>query len=54
MVHTISLGGAILLLIVAIILLWVIGLPGLLVLILVGVLLWYAFFRGNRSAVVVG
>ena len=54
MVHTISLGAAILLLIVAVLLIFVLGPVALLVLILVGVLLWYAFFRGSRSAVVVG
>ncbi|HEV8050767.1 MAG TPA: hypothetical protein VGP88_09280 [Thermoplasmata archaeon] len=48
-VHTISLAGALLLLVVAIVLLWVIGPLGLLVLILVGILLWWAFGPGSRA-----
>ena len=38
-------------LIVAVLLLFVIGPFALLVLILVAVLLWYAFFRGSRPAI---
>jgi hypothetical protein len=51
MVHTISLGMALLLVLVAIVLLFIIGPLGLLILILAGVLLWYAFGPG-RSVVV--
>jgi hypothetical protein len=48
-VHTPSLLGAIVLVIIAFILLEFIGLGGLLLLILVVVLLWYAFGPGARS-----
>ena len=47
-VHTISLAGALFLLLLAIVLLFLVGPLGLLVLILVGVLLWYAFGPGAR------
>ncbi|HXQ48904.1 MAG TPA: hypothetical protein VN842_03905 [Thermoplasmata archaeon] len=47
-VHTISLAGALLLLILAIVLVFVIGFVGLLLLIVVGVLLWWAFGPGRR------
>jgi len=50
-VHTISLGGALLILIFAIVLLFVVGPFGLLLLIAVGVLLWYAFGPGRRTSV---
>jgi len=53
-VHSISLGGALLLILVAIVLLWVIGPLGLLVLVLAGVLLWYAFGPGARGRVAIG
>jgi predicted membrane metal-binding protein len=52
-VHTISLAGALLILIVAFVLIFVIGFWGLLLLILVGLLLWYAFGPGTRSSIVV-
>jgi Flp pilus assembly protein TadB len=48
MAHTISLGAALLLVLVAIVLLFLIGPFALLILILVVVLLWYAFGPGNR------
>jgi hypothetical protein len=48
-VHSISLFGAIVLVLVAILLLWVIGPFGLLILILAGVLLYYAFGPGARN-----
>jgi hypothetical protein len=47
-VHTISLGAAVLLILLAIVFLFLIGPFGLLVLILAAVLLWYAFGPGNR------
>ncbi len=47
MVHTISLGMAVLLILVAIVLLVLIGLLGLLILILAGILIWYAFGPGS-------
>jgi hypothetical protein len=46
-VHRISLFGALLIVLVALVLLFVIGPLGLLVLILAGVLLWYAFGPGQ-------
>jgi hypothetical protein len=46
-VHRISLFGALLIIVVALLLLFVIGPLGLLVLILAGVLLWYAFGPGR-------
>lgn len=52
MVHTISLGMALLLVLVAIVLLFVLGPFGLLVLILAGFLIWYAFGPGSRPLVV--
>jgi hypothetical protein len=52
-VHTISLFGAILLLLVAIFFLFLFGPLGLLVLIVAAVLFWYAFGPGSRSSVVV-
>jgi hypothetical protein len=51
MVHTISLGMALLLVLVAIVLLFVIGPFGLLILILAGVLLWYAFGPGSSTVI---
>ena len=47
MVHTISLGMALLLILVAIVLLFVVGPLGLLILVLAAVLLWYAFGPGR-------
>jgi hypothetical protein len=47
-VHTISLAGAVLIIILAIVFLWLIGPLGLLILILAGVLLWYAFGPGGH------
>jgi hypothetical protein len=49
-VHTISLVGALILLVVAIILVEFVGLFGLLLLIIVGVLLWYAFGPGRGTS----
>jgi hypothetical protein len=49
MVHTISLGMALLLILVAIVLLVLIGPLGLLILILAGVLIWYAFGPGSAA-----
>jgi hypothetical protein len=46
-VHRISLFGALLIVVVALVLLFVIGPFGLLVLILAAVLLWYAFGPGR-------
>ncbi len=46
-VHRISLFGALLIVLVAIVLLILIGPLGLLILILAGVLLWYAFGPGR-------
>jgi hypothetical protein len=48
-VHTISLAGALILLVLAILLLFVIGPFGLLLLILVGILFWWAFGPGSRT-----
>jgi hypothetical protein len=48
-VHSISLFGALVLVVVAILLLWVLGPFALLILILAGVLLYYAFGPGARS-----
>jgi hypothetical protein len=50
-VHTISFAGAVLILLVAIVLLFVIGPLGLLILILAAVLFWYALGPGNRPTV---
>ena len=52
-VHKIGLGGAILLVLVAVLLLFVIGPFGLLVLILAVVLFWYAFGPGSRGSVTI-
>jgi hypothetical protein len=52
-VHRISLLGALILVLLAVLLLLVIGPFGLLLLILVAVLLWYAFGPGSRGSVVV-
>jgi hypothetical protein len=52
-VHQISLVGAILLLFVAVLLLFLIGPFGLLLLILVAVLFWYAFGPGSRGSITV-
>ena len=50
-VHRISLAGALLILLLAIVLLFVIGPFGLLILILAAVLFWYTFGPGNRTIV---
>lgn len=50
MAHTISLGAALLLLVLAILFLFLIGPFALLILIVVVVLLWYAFGPGARRA----
>ena len=52
MAHTISLGAALLIILLAIVLLFVIGPLGLLILILAGVFLWYAFGPGARRGVI--
>lgn len=52
-VHTISLVGAVLIILLAILFLFLIGPLGLLLLILAAVLFWYAFGPGSRGAVVV-
>jgi hypothetical protein len=52
-VHRISLFGAVLILLAAVLLLFLIGPFGLLLLILVAVLLWYAFGPGSRGAVTI-
>jgi uncharacterized membrane protein YccC len=51
-VHRISLAGALLLVLVALVFLFLIGPLGLLVLIVAAVLLWYAFGPGSRSPLV--
>ena len=48
--HTLSLTGALLLLLIAVVLLFVIGPLGLLVLVLAAILLWYAFGPGAAHA----
>ena len=48
--HQISLFAAIIIVLLAILLLFVIGPLGLLILILAGVLFWYAFGPGRSSA----
>jgi hypothetical protein len=52
-VHTISLTGAIVLVLVAVVALVLLGPLGLLVLILAALLFWYAFGPGARSPIVV-
>jgi hypothetical protein len=52
MAHTISLGAALVIILLAIVLLFVIGPVGLLILLLAGVLLWYAFGPGARRVVI--
>jgi hypothetical protein len=52
-VHQISLGGAILIVLVAVLLLFLIGPLGLLLLILAVVLFWYAIGPGSRGPVTV-
>jgi hypothetical protein len=52
MAHTISLGAALLLILLAIVFLFLIGPFALLILIVVVVLLWYAFGPGNRHVVI--
>lgn len=52
-VHTISLFGAVVLVLIALLFLVVIGPLGLLVLILAGLLLWYAFGPGSRGPIVI-
>ncbi|MCI4345170.1 MAG: hypothetical protein L3K07_00220 [Thermoplasmata archaeon] len=51
-VHQISLAGALVIILLAIVFLFVIGPFGLLILILAGVLLWYAFGPGGVRVVV--
>lgn len=51
-VHTISLGGALLIILLAIVFLFLIGPVGLLILIVAAVLLWYAFGPGSRRVVI--
>lgn len=46
-VHRISLFGALVIVLVAVLLLFVIGPVGLLILLLAGVLIWYAFGPGR-------
>jgi energy-coupling factor transporter transmembrane protein EcfT len=48
-VHRISLAGALLIILVAIVFLFLVGPFGLLILILAAVLLWYAFGPGARA-----
>jgi hypothetical protein len=50
-VHRISFGAAVLIILIAIVLLLVVGPVGLLILILAGILLWYALGPGNRVVV---
>ncbi len=50
-VHRISLAGAFLLILLAIVLLFLVGPIGLLILILAFILLWYAFGPGGRATV---
>jgi hypothetical protein len=52
-VHQISLVGAVLLALVAVLLLFLIGPFGLLLLILAVVLFWYAFGPGSRGSITV-
>ncbi|MCI4339574.1 MAG: hypothetical protein L3J68_04505 [Thermoplasmata archaeon] len=52
MVHTISLGAALLIILVAIVFLFLVGPFGLLILILAAILLWYAFGPGARRVVI--
>ena len=52
MVHTISLGAALLIILVAIVFLFLIGPFGLLILVLAAIFLWYAFGPGTRRVVV--
>lgn len=54
MVHTISLGAALLIILVAIVFLFLVGPVGLLILILAVVLIWYAFGPGSRRVIVSG
>jgi hypothetical protein len=54
MVHSISLGAALLIVLVAFVFLWLIGPLGLLILILAAVLFWYAFGPGARHVVITG
>jgi hypothetical protein len=54
MVHTISLGAALLIILVAIVFLFLVGPFGLLILILAAILLWYAFGPGARRVVISG
>jgi hypothetical protein len=52
MAHTISLGAALLVILLAIVFLVLIGPLALIILILAGVLLWYAFGPGARTVIV--
>jgi Flp pilus assembly protein TadB len=54
MVHTISLGAALLIILVAFVFLFLIGPLGLLILVLAAILFWYAFGPGARRVVVSG
>ena len=51
-VHRISLVGALLIVLLALVFLFLIGPLGLLVLIIAAVLLWYAFGPGSRNPLV--
>jgi hypothetical protein len=52
-VHTISLTGAVLILLVAIVLLFILGPLALVLLIVVAILIWYAIGPGSRSSLAV-
>jgi hypothetical protein len=54
MVHTISLGFALLIVLLAIVFLFLVGPLGLLVLVVAAILLWYAFGPGAGRVVVSG
>jgi hypothetical protein len=54
MVHTISLGAALLIVLFAFVFLFLVGPLGLLILIFAAVLLWYAFGPGARRVVISG
>jgi hypothetical protein len=51
-VHRVSLAGALLIVLLALVFLFIIGPFGLLVLIVAAVLLWYAFGPGSRASLV--
>ncbi|NNN17895.1 MAG: hypothetical protein HKL79_06000 [Thermoplasmata archaeon] len=50
-VHRISFGAALLIILIALVLLFVIGPLGLLVLVIAAILLWYALGPGNRVTI---